>query len=54
LKSDRENKFDSINCPCPKKSACPRSQNCDECKRYHYDKNTMPYCERDINDIKAK
>jgi hypothetical protein len=32
-------------CPCKKKK-CERYKKCEECIRYHQDKNGLPYCER--------
>lgn len=32
-------------CSCKKKN-CPRYKKCDECKEYHYSRQSLPYCER--------
>lgn len=33
------------NCPC-RKHGCSRRLNCAACRRYHYEKNGLPKCER--------
>jgi hypothetical protein len=32
-------------CPC-KSTGCPRHSDCEECREYHYSKDSLPACER--------
>lgn len=41
MKSNTDNK----DCPC-KSINCVRHGNCEECKEYHYSKDSLPTCER--------
>lgn len=46
-------KQSDVNCPCKRKN-CIRYQKCDACRKYHYDINELPSCERTINIIKPE
>ena len=35
-------------CPCPKIPACEFFENCEVCIPRHYNKDTLPFCEREI------
>ena len=56
VNAHRKNQYDKVRqkqqyrwnpeyCTCKKKT-CERYKKCDECKEYHYSKNSLPYCER--------
>ena len=35
-------------CPCPKNPRCEFFENCEVCIPRHYNKDTLPYCEREV------
>ena len=35
-------------CPCPKDPKCVHFEDCEVCIPRHYNKDTLPYCEREV------